>query len=159
MLPFNFFSSHHGSFERHTLLTTAQMWFSRGCSSVLPPLLLVSLIACSSLHNLAEAARPPNDSNSNLKLDSNYRVRASHRKKNLDDVVADDAYAADDTATPAPAARPGAKDCVTHWITQDLDHFSWDSPAPGGVTSFKQRYLVHDAFWVPGGDIRSFHFV
>ena len=30
---------------------------------------------------------------------------------------------------------------------QDLDHFSWASPAPGAVTTFQQRYLVFDKFW------------
>jgi hypothetical protein len=52
-----------------------------------------------------------------------------------------------DTSPHSAGARPGAKDCTTHWFTQDLDHFSWSSPAPGAVTTFQQRFLVFDKFW------------
>lgn len=44
--------------------------------------------------------------------------------------------------------RPGARDCTTYWMTQDLDHFSWRS-----LATFKQRYLVYDAYWAANGPI------
>ena len=135
-------------------------------------IVLLSLIACS-LHRLAGAARPlgnhlynndPQLVHAHAHVPFHAGGSTGHlspppppsprpppllvkKKKSGDD---DDG---DITAAPRGQARPGAKDCVTHWMTQDLDHFSWDSPSPGGVTTYKQRYLVYDAFWEPEGPI------
>jgi hypothetical protein len=101
-------------------------------SSVYPAVLLLLLTV-----HLAEAARP----GFNLKL---HRLREIRRPLNIDNddsgsvpkSVITSTSTSTSTSTPSAAAaatpRPGAKDCATRWIAQDLDHFSWQSPAPGG---------------------------
>lgn len=56
-------------------------------------------------------------------------------------------------APSSPRRTPGAANCTTHWIEQDVDHFSWALPPVEGTAGggkWLQRYLVYDGFWRNG---------
>lgn len=116
----------------------------RGLRSVL------LLVACLHVHHVAQAA-PHRAARGEAALPVGRPLGRRHTDSgSVTRVAAADTAAA---AVAAASARLGAKDCTTRYITQDLDHFSWESPSPGNVTSFAQRYMVHDAFWHAGGPI------
>ncbi len=48
------------------------------------------------------------------------------------------------------ADRPGAHSCQELWFDQRVDHFSF---RPWHHSVWRQRYLVNDEHWKPGGPI------
>ncbi len=40
------------------------------------------------------------------------------------------------------AGQPDVRNCTEGWVTQQVDHFAWTTPA-----TFQQRYYTFDRFW------------
>lgn len=49
--------------------------------------------------------------------------------------------------------HPGAQNCTTKWFDQYIDHFQYGAIEQSASLFWKQRYLVYDKYYKPGGPI------